>query len=301
MRINSAILFSLLFIFYHTLEAQDNLHLVSKLKSIPDLVAFWDFKEKQGENRESFGKNKFFLIEDGGKTPRVKDGPLSGYSARFSGHNYLRLPNENTGALNIFGTDGVVSVLAWIKWQGNGTGFIGGMWNEFESGGQRQYGLFVSLPYYNGNNQVCGHISKSGKPTHPFPYSIDYSASKQIVEKEKWQFIAFTYDGRYIRSYYNGEFRDRDPELINHTIGLEGYPKGLVQAKNPYYFPYGMGNNGSDFTVGAVSLHSGMGNFFKGLIGGLAVFDRCLTDIELSELGEVSNFAIESYFSGTKN
>lgn len=45
-----------------------------------------------------------------------------------------------------------------------------------------------------------------------------------------------------------------------------------------------MGNNGSDFTVGAVLLKTGMGNFFKGLIGGLAVFDRALSEAEIERL-----------------
>jgi hypothetical protein len=45
-----------------------------------------------------------------------------------------------------------------------------------------------------------------------------------------------------------------------------------------------MGNNGSDFTVGAVLLKKGMGNFFKGQIGGLAVFNRALSDQELIRL-----------------
>ena len=79
----------------------------------------------------------------------------------------------------------------------------------------------------------------------------------------------------------NGIFEARDPELINNTKGFDGYPNGLTQSKNPYYFPFGMGNNGSDFTVGAVLLKKGMGNFFKGQIGGLAVFNRALTDAEL--------------------
>jgi hypothetical protein len=47
-----------------------------------------------------------------------------------------------------------------------------------------------------------------------------------------------------------------------------------------------MGNNGSDFTVGAVLLKSGMGNFFKGLIGGLAVFNRALSDEEIKILNK---------------
>jgi hypothetical protein len=84
-----------------------------------------------------------------------------------------------------------------------------------------------------------------------------------------------------MRSYLNGVFEKRNPELINHTQGFAGYPNGLTQSKNPYFFPDGMGNHGSDFTVGAVLLKSGMGNFFKGQIGGLAVFDRALSKKEL--------------------
>jgi hypothetical protein len=177
-----------------------------------------------------------------------------------------------------------VTVIAWINWSGEQTGFVAGMWNEYQDGGKRQYGLFISLPHYNGKDQVCGHISKTGKPTPPFPYSIDYSASRQKVPENEWCCVAFTYDGKYIKSFLNGEFESRDPELINNTTGFEGYPNGLVQSKNPYSFPYGIGNNGSDFTVGAVVLKSGMGNFFKGLIRGLAVFNRTLTEKEIKNL-----------------
>ena len=87
-----------------------------------------------------------------------------------------------------------------------------------------------------------------------------------------------------MKSYVNGAFEARKPELIEHTKGFEGYPNGLIQSKNPYYFPDGMGNNGSDFTVGAVLLKRGMGNFFKGQIGGLAIFDRALHKKELQRL-----------------
>ena len=93
--------------------------------------------------------------------------------------------------------------------------------------------------------------------------------------------LAFTYDGKNIKSYLNGVFEKRELEIINNTKGFEGYPKGLVQSKNPYYFPNGIGNNGSDFTGGAVLLTRGMGNFFKGQIGGLVVFDRALTEKQM--------------------
>jgi len=254
-----------------------------KIKNTDGLVALWDFKEKEGRKRKAVGMGKFPLKEANGTLLRINEGPLSGYSTRFGNKAFLKIENKKTGALNIFGENQGVTVIAWIKWEGN-TGFVGGMWNEYQDGGKRQYGLFVSLPHYNGADQVCGHISKTGKPTPPFPYSIDYSASKQVVAKNEWQCIAFTYDGKYIKSFLNGEFQPRESETIDHTKGFEGYPDGLVQSKNPYYFPDGMGNNGSDFTVGAVLLKSGMGNFFQGLIEGIAVFNRALTDEEMNNL-----------------
>ncbi len=256
---------------------------IKKILKNNNLVALWDFKEAAGQQRHSL-KGNFSLNEMNGKINRINEGPLSGYSSIFGNEVYLALPNEKTGGLNIFGPGQGVTVMAWIKWTGEQTGFVGGMWNEYQNGGKRQYGLFVSLPHYNGKNQVCGHISNTGKPTPPFPYSIDYSASAQLVEPNSWTCVAFTYDGQYIRSFMNGKFVAREEELILNTKGFEGYPNGLIQSKNPYYFPHGMGNNGSDFTVGAVLLKNGMGNFFKGQIGGLAVFNRALSEKEIFRL-----------------
>lgn len=259
---------------------------VQGIMATKGLVALWDFKEEAGQARKALGRSEFALNEMKGTVPRKMEGPLSGFSSEFGMGSYLSLPHAETGALNIYGKKQSVTVVAWVKWTGEQTGFVGGMWNEYQDGGKRQYGLFVSLPYYNGKNQVCGHISQTGKPTPPFPYSIDYSASKQEVPANVWVCVAFTYDGKKIKSYMNGIFEKREPELIQHTKGFEGYPDGLTQTKNPYYFPDGMGNNGSDFTVGAVLLKAGMGNFFKGQIGGLAVFNRTLPERELKRLAK---------------
>lgn len=261
--------------------------LVERIKSTSGFVALWKFDELPGKKRKATGKGRFPLSEANGTIERVKEGPVSGYSIKLDGTNYLSLPNEKAGKLNIYGPDQGITVVAYVKWTGEQTGFAGGMWNEYQDGGKRQYGLFISLPHYNGGDQVCGHISKSGKPTPPFPYSVDYAASAQKVPKNEWCCAAFTYDGTYIKSYLNGEFIPREPELIKHTKGFDGYPNGLIQSKNPYYFPHGMGNNGSDFTVGAVLLKGGMGNYFKGQIGGLAVFNRALDEHEVRELAEL--------------
>ncbi|MFC4871642.1 LamG domain-containing protein [Negadavirga shengliensis] len=258
---------------------------VEYILNIKGLVAMWDFNESAGEMRIAKGMGQFPLMEMNGEVARTEEGPLSGYAASLTDSAYFSLPHKQTGQLNIHGKDRGVTVMAWVKWKGN-TGFVGGMWNEHTDGGKRQYGLFVHLPHYNGADQVCGHISFTGKPTPPFPYSCDYSASRQTLERDHWHFIAFTYDGYHIKSYLDGKFEEREPELIRNTTGFEGYPEGMIQSKNPYYFPDGMGNNGSDFTVGAVVLSRGMGNFFEGYIDGLAVFDRALSDKEISEIHE---------------
>lgn len=269
------------------LLAQSN-YLVEELFHTSGCVAVWRFDEEPGRPRQSLGSQQFALAEMAGPVLRVAEGPLSGYSARFEGQTYFALSHDRAGHLNLYGPGQGVTVVAWVKWTGEQTGFVGGMWNEYEDDGKRQYGLFISLSHYNGSDQVCGHISFSGKPTPPFPYSIDYSASKQKVPANRWVCVAFTYDGRWIKSYLNGQFKKRKAELIRNTTGFPGYPSGLVQVKNPYLFPQGMGNNGSDFTVGAVRLKSGMGNFFKGQIGGLAIYRRALSAKELKRISQLS-------------
>lgn len=255
--------------------------LEKRIAGTKGLIAYWSFAEDDG-SFISKGKEKILLQPVGKKLQMAGEGPLSGKSIQLDGNGYLYIPYAETGLLNV--KNNAVTVVAWVRWSGEQTGFVAGMWNEYEEGGKRQYGLFASLPYYNGANQVCGHISQTGKPTPPFPYSIDYSASKQEIPVDTWCCIAFTYDGKYIRSYLDGISEKREPELILHTKGFDGYPQGLTQSKNPYFFPDGIGDNGSDFTIGAVLLKSGMGNFFKGQIGGIAVFDRALTSRELKKL-----------------
>ena len=271
-------IFGLLLITLPLVGCDSRTDAAKRMESVANLVAYWDFADD--DYLRAKGVATPTLRGEGEAVPQLMEqGPLSGRSLHFDGDDYLYIPYAETGALNV--KSGQVTVIAWVRWTAEQIGFVGGMWNEYEDGGKRQYGLFVSLPHYNGRNQVCGHISQTGKPTPPFPYSIDYSASKQEVPAGEWCAVAFTYDGEYIRSYYNGKFEAREEELIDHTIGFEGYPEGLRQVKNPYYFPDGIGDNGSDFTMGAVFVNKRIGNFFKGEIGGLAVYDRALTADEV--------------------
>jgi len=89
-----------------------------------------------------------------------------------------------------------------------------------------------------------------------------------------------------VRQGWLGKNADRATQKALNDKGFIGSPDGLTKSKNPYAYPDGMGNNGSDFTVGAVLLKSGMGNFFKGQLGGLAVFDRALNERELKKLAQ---------------
>ena len=83
--------------------------------------------------------------------------------------------------------------------------------------------------------------------------------------------VAFSYDGLYARSYLNGR--------------LDEFGK-----KNPYYYPgvlYSPETGRSDFTVGAVDRSGEIGNWFRGLVGGLAIFGRALSDDEIASLPSV--------------
>ncbi len=255
--------------------------LISSVKKQKGLVAFWNFADTTGKPIAGSAKDVKLLAFVQRKF--AKEGPLSGNSIELDGQkDYWSIAHENTGKLDV--KTNAVTVIAWVAWSGK-TGFVAGKWNEYQDGGKRQYGLFVSLPYYNGTHQVCGHISKNGGPTPPFPYSIDYSASPQKVPLDEWACVAFTYDGEYIKSYFNGVLEKRETELIKNTAGFfPDKPDGIKQAKNPYYYPDGIGSNGSDFTIGAVQLKKGMGNFFKGKIGGVAVFDRALNEEQMRKI-----------------
>jgi hypothetical protein len=247
---------------------------VEKIQAIPDLVALWDFSEAPGADRVS-SVGGYALAELSGLIARYDGGPLSGYSAWLPGNNYFYIPNADTGDLNIFGPTAQVTVVAWVEraFKSGSAEFVAGMWDEVAA--KRQYGLFLDLPAYGGTDQVCGHVSQSGGPTPGYPYSKDYSANVTPVPLGEWQTVGFTYDGEYARSYLNGIFEPRP------TGGPEG------EAKNPYYFPYGLGDNGSVFTVGGLP---SIGNHFVGAIGGVAVFSRALSEQEMVLLHEAGNY-----------
>ena len=259
------------------------------IATLPNLVAFWDFSEESGQPRTSkVGRGAFPLTDAlGSGVGRASEGPFSGFSAQFDGVNdYLRLAGTEVGDLNasVFGDE--VTVLAMVKRSNTTSGFIGGMWQENDLDPRRQYGLFIDLGAYGGEEQVCGHISKTGGPSEKIltpgeflPFSRDYSASLTPVENNEWVCVAFTYNGSEIRSFYESRFEARP----TYTEPGPVLGEGLTYAKNPYAFTQGLNDTSSvsDFTVGAVRLTAGPGNWYGGLIAGLAVCRKALTQAEV--------------------
>ena len=287
------------------------------VENTPGLVAFWTFGEEAGQPRVSTGtKQTHPLGEARGPIPRIEGGPYSGYSAKLDGKNYFRIPYDQTGDLNISGPEAEVSMFAVVRLIDlNQSRTIAGMWSEgkgaHDDTGTRQYALLMNMPMYGGPRNLTPHISSEGGVTRradgsAFPWCCDYAATRREVPEEEWCTLAFTYDGDSIRAYINGTLEERplDPAKDKRTdpyFTQEG-PDGTDRGMNPYYhgrgiFRYDPGKHaktkpggGSDFTVGA---RYATGDYFReasrGRFGGLAVFNRALTDAEIKKLHDSAN------------
>ncbi|HEU5141379.1 MAG TPA: hypothetical protein VFT51_15505 [Bacillales bacterium] len=247
-----------------------------------DLIAFWDFSEREAPYFAKAGVDQFPL-QIGGTAPAQVEALPFGKGLKFNGSSdYLKLELDEDKALNVAKSGDEVTVVAWVNrptTSRNRNTFIAGMWQEDDNNPKRQYGLFASLPMYGGDNRVCGHVSKTGGASPNLPYSRDYSACGAVIGKDIDRCIGFTYDGCEVKSYVDGiaDIRSTytEPDAPNG--------EGLTYSKNPYFFDLGLNRTTSvsDFTVGAVKLTPGMGNFFDGVISGLAVFRRALTPDEM--------------------
>lgn len=251
----------------------EGMRLVDRVLAMPGLISCWDFAEPAGQSRRAKGPGAYALREMGGPVERVAGGALSGYSARLTPGLWFAISRGECPLLNLHGPDARLSVVAWIqrhvKTPEVTCEAIAGMWNETRA--KRQYCLFLDIRIRDTAHQVCGHISSVGGPTPGFKYCMDVSIGNTPVPYEAWQFVGMTYDGREARSYLNGKFDPRP-------------------GRNPYPYPQGIfdgGADGSDFTVGAVDRSAIMGNWFVGLIAGIAVFGRDLTEAEMAALSEV--------------
>jgi hypothetical protein len=168
----------------------------------------------------------------------------------------------------------------------------------------------MNMPTYGGPRQLTPHVSAEGGVTRradgsAFPWCADYAATRREVPEGRWCTLAFTYDSKFIRAYIDGVFEERamDPKADRRDDpyftkeGPDGGPRGM----NPYYHGRGIfrydpalhaatrPGGGSDFTVGArYAVGSMLREATIGRFGGLAVFDRALTDDEVRRLHEAA-------------
>lgn len=295
---------------------------VSVVTATPGLIAFWTFGEEAGRPRLSFGtREKHPLIEVNGPIARAAGGPFSGFSADLNGKQYFHIPYAETGDLNISGGDAEVSMFAVVRIIDlKQSRSIAGMWSEGkgrdDDTGTRQYALLMNMPTYGGPRQLVPHISSEGGVTRradgsAFPWCADYAATKSEVPEEKWCSLGFTYDSKYIRAYINGvlDARPSDPakDKREDPYFTRGGPDGGPRGMNPYYHGRGIfrydpalhanskPGGGSDFTVGArYAVGSMLGEATRGKFGGLAVFNRAITDAEMKRLHDASRMTGEA-------
>lgn len=233
------------------------------------LIAFWDFQEEVGTERVDCGPHAYRLREMNGPVARAGEGVFGPYAADVRFGQWFRIPRRECGALNLYGPGAQVTVAAWLKRGASdyaGCEAIAGLWDETRE--KRQYALFLNLRIWDSAEQVGGHVSSVGGPTPGFPWCMDAAIGQTRIARGEWHFVAFTYDGTNARAYLDGRLDER-----------ERY--------NPYRYEGGLfdgGADGADFTVGAVDRSGEPGNFYTGLLGGLAVFGRALSAEELNAM-----------------
>lgn len=240
---------------------------------IPNLVSFWDFAALALESGSvPAAQGEPYTLQNGAGNLRLEadlKAPFHGQAARFDEGTWLRIPRAECPRLDVHGPGRGVTVCAWIKRERCATNhceFLAGQWNETHLG--RQYGLFLNIGVWGGSDQICGHLSHCGGPTPGYKYCMDGAIGATPVTWDTWHTITMVYDGTQGYAYLDG--------LLDPRPGI-----------NPYSLAGGLHNGGptgSDFTVGGVHRSGEMGNFFSGLFGGLAVYDRALTPAEVFAL-----------------
>ncbi|MBC7807206.1 MAG: LamG domain-containing protein [Akkermansiaceae bacterium] len=259
-------------------------------EEFPDLISFWDFSEPTGKERVARGAHPYRLRDSDPKKPvaRVEEGIFGSHSARILPGSAFHIPRAECPALNLHGAKAQVSLVAWIKREPSPNAWscqaVAGMWNEHS---KRQYCLFLNLQIWDSKEQVGAHISAVGGATPGYKYCMDAAIGATPVPLGKWQCVAITYDGKYARAFINGKLDSRGGDGGSGSGG-----------RNPYRYDGGIfdgGPDGADFTVGAVlrpakvdddhrEHGSVLANNYHGLLGGLAVYRRALTDEEIRKL-----------------
>ncbi|MEM9753751.1 MAG: hypothetical protein AAF916_10245 [Planctomycetota bacterium] len=292
----------------------------STIETTPGLVGFWDFSQAADEVRTSVGTpNAHALDVVGDPIGYNADAPLGG-AAVLDGSQFFSIPYAQTADLNISGAGAEVSMLAFLKLDElEGGTTVAGMWYEGsganDDSGSRQYSLLMNIGPNVGRGKVTPHISSEGGVTRRedgsgLPWNLDYAASAQTIEVDRWMSVGFTYDGEILKAFYNGVFEENPGNPDNPSLDGRNDPYFFeapgdeYRGLNPYYHGRGIfeydpaihsdskPQGGADFTIGSrFAVGSALKESMVGQIGGLAVFDRALTQSEMLALHDSANLA----------
>jgi len=252
--------------------------------NIPDLICFWDFQETKSGGYAAKGPHNYILMPQHVPIKSENDGIFGEQSLNIKRGQWLRIKRNECPALNLYGDDHV-SIVAWIKrrseapWQ-----YIAGMWNERDA--KRQYALFTcgtrmtdytDLERVDARYQAHGYVSEVGGKTENRSACFSYATGKSQIELNTWVMIAFTFDQHALNVYFDGKLDQNgnyNPFIWNNPI-FDGK------------------EDGADFTVAQRALPAWKGypneapthnEGFGGSLGGLAVYKRALSAVEIQDL-----------------
>ena len=200
------------------------------------LVAVWLFDENQGlEAEDASGKGHDGDIK-GAKWVQGKIGT----GLEFNGDgNIVEIPHDADFDLTEY------TISAWIKTEPTG------LWQtvigkEPAAGNPRNYGIFVA-----GNTKLLGvNYTTAGAWKTAF--------SKTVAADNKWHHVAATFDGEFLRAYFDGVMEGETRTEIPPDHNTE--PVRIGRWGNP------------------------RGDFWSGVLDEVAMFNQALTEDEIQDI-----------------
>lgn len=189
--------------------------------------------------------------------------PLKAYL--FQSDNHDEISVDNSESLNITGN---ITISCWYKNQNNSSvSALIGMGGPFESSG---YNLIAnSFNTYDNNSGIWGESLVASPAFGRQNILIGENRAvipQQYVNLNEWNFICCTYDGNTMKMYLNGIMSDS----INCSFELPSLTEPLLFGKERNYSP----NE----------------RYFNGVLDDIGIWNRALTDDEVSKLYSESSF-----------
>jgi len=194
------------------------------------------------------------LTETGGIIPRTTDAQIGVYSRDFESGDTEYLTHGDGLATDISGANQTMSIVAWIKREGD-SGTTEGIVTKYDyRNSKRQYILGIST----GDYLWC-RLSSNGT-------SIADAIGVTKISTGAWYHAVVVYNDTDIRLYING------------TLDERGY------SYNPKAYTGGIANQSAPFLIGGYLYNGGLTRPFDGLIDDVAIFDRALSKAEVLEI-----------------